>query len=73
MVIDCFKEDNPLIQKKLKEVTVEEGLEIATKLFQILNEKKDGIGSGKRRRDNYTDGGSSTKWYSRYLSAQTDF
>jgi len=44
MVIDCFKEDNPLIQKKLKEVTVEEGLEIATKLFQILNERKDGIG-----------------------------
>ena len=28
MVIDCSKEDNPLIQKKLKEVTVEEGLEI---------------------------------------------
>ena len=44
MVIDCFKEDNPLIQKKLKEVTVEEGLEIATKLFQILNERGDGIG-----------------------------
>ena len=44
MVIDCFKKDNPLIQKKLKEVTVEEGLEIATKLFQILNERKDGIG-----------------------------
>jgi len=44
MVIDCFKEDNPLIQKKLKEVSVEEGLEIATKLFQILNERKDGIG-----------------------------
>ena len=44
MVIDCFKEDNPLIQKKLKEVTVEEGMEIATKLFQILNERGDGIG-----------------------------
>ena len=44
MVIDCFKQDNPLIQKKLKEVTVEEGLEIATKLFQILNERGDGIG-----------------------------
>ena len=43
-VIDCFKKDNPLIQKKLKEVTVEEGLEIATKLFQILNERGDGIG-----------------------------
>ena len=44
MVIDCFKEDNPLIQKKLKEVTVEEGMEIATKLFKILNERGDGIG-----------------------------
>jgi len=44
MVIDCFKEDNPLIQKKLKEVSVEEGLEIATKLFEILNERGDGIG-----------------------------
>jgi len=43
-VIDCFKEDNPLIQKKLREVSVEEGLEIATELFQILNKRKDGIG-----------------------------
>ena len=43
-IIDCVKEDNPLIQKKLKEVSVEEGLEIATKLFQVLNRRKDGIG-----------------------------
>ena len=43
-VIDCFKEDNPLIQKKLREVSVEEGLEIATALFQILNKRGDGIG-----------------------------
>ena len=43
-VIDCFKEDNPLIQKKLREVSVEEGLEIATELFQILNQRGDGIG-----------------------------
>jgi len=43
-VIDCFKEDNPLIQKKLREVSVEEGLEIATELFQILNKRGDGIG-----------------------------
>ena len=43
-VIDCTKNTNPLIHKKLKEVTVEEGLAIATKLFQILNERKDGIG-----------------------------
>jgi len=43
-VIDCFKDDNPLIQKKLREVSVEEGLEIATELFQILNKRGDGIG-----------------------------
>ena len=43
-VIECFKEDNPLIQKKLREVSVEEGLEIATELFQILNKRGDGIG-----------------------------
>ena len=43
-VIDCFKEDNPLIQKKLRRVSVEEGYEIATKLFQILNKRGDGIG-----------------------------
>ena len=43
-VVNCIKEYNPVIQKKLKEVSVEEGLEIATELFNILNERKDGIG-----------------------------
>ena len=43
-VINCYKEDNPLIKKKLREVSVEEGLAIAKELFQILNERKDGIG-----------------------------
>ena len=43
-VIDCFKEDNPIIQKTLKKVSVEEGLEIAAELLQILNKRKDGIG-----------------------------
>ena len=43
-VINCFKEDNPLIQKTLRRVTVEEGEKIATELFQILNERGDGIG-----------------------------
>jgi len=43
-VINCYKENNPVINKKLREVSVEEGLEIATELFQILNERKDGIG-----------------------------
>ena len=43
-VINCFKKDNPLIQKKLRRVTVEEGYDIARKLFQILNKRGDGIG-----------------------------
>ena len=43
-VINCYKENNPVINKKLREVSVEEGMEIATELFQILNERKDGIG-----------------------------
>ena len=43
-VINCFKEDNPLINKKLRKVTVDEGLSIAKDLFNILSERKDGIG-----------------------------
>ena len=43
-VINCYKDNNPVINKKLKEVSVEDGMEIATKLFQILNKGKDGIG-----------------------------
>ena len=43
-VVNCLKHDNPLIHKKLKEVSIEEGMAIATKLFQILNKKGDGIG-----------------------------
>ena len=43
-VINCTKENNPLIHKKLREVSVEEGLSIATELFQILNKRGDGIG-----------------------------
>ena len=43
-VINCLKEDNPVIQKKLRRVTVEEGEKIATELFEILNRRKDGIG-----------------------------
>ena len=43
-VINCFKEDNPIIQKKLRRVSVEEGEEIAAELFQILNKRGDGIG-----------------------------
>ena len=43
-VIDCLKHDNPVIKKKLREVSVEEGLVIAEELFQILNKRGDGIG-----------------------------
>ena len=43
-IINCLKEHNPVINKKLKEVTVDEGLSIAKDLFNILAERKDGIG-----------------------------
>ena len=43
-VINCNQNNNPLINKKLREVSVEEGLAIAEELFQILNERGDGIG-----------------------------
>jgi len=43
-VINCHQENNPVINKKLREVSVEEGRLIATELFQILNKRKDGIG-----------------------------
>ena len=43
-VINCLTEDNPVINKKLRKVSVDEGLKIAEELFTILNERKDGIG-----------------------------
>jgi len=43
-VINCFKENNPVINKKLRKVSVDEGLHIAKDLFTILAERKDGIG-----------------------------
>ena len=43
-VINCLKENNPVINKKLKEVSIDEGLSIAKDLFNILAERKDGIG-----------------------------
>jgi len=43
-VINCLKENNPLIKKPLREVSVEEGMEIAKELFDILNKRQDGIG-----------------------------
>ena len=43
-IINCFKEENPVINKKLRKVSVDEGLKIAEELFNILSERKDGIG-----------------------------
>jgi len=43
-VINCLKENNPVINKKLRKVSVDEGLKIAEILFTTLNERKDGIG-----------------------------
>ena len=43
-VINCFKENNPLINKPLRKVSVDEGMEIAKELFDILNKRQDGIG-----------------------------
>ena len=43
-IINCLKENNPVINKKLKEVSIEEGNKIAAELLTILAERKDGIG-----------------------------
>ena len=43
-IINCFKEENPVINKKLRKVSVDEGLKIAEELLKILSERKDGIG-----------------------------
>jgi len=43
-VINCFKENNPVINKKLRKVSVNEGLSIAKDLFNVLAKRKDGIG-----------------------------
>jgi len=43
-VINCNKNTNPYIKQQCKEVSVEEGLAIAEKLFQILDKRGDGVG-----------------------------
>jgi peptide deformylase len=43
-IIDCSKENNPVINKKLRKVSIDEGLHIAKDLFNILSKRKDGIG-----------------------------
>ena len=40
-VINCLKEHNPVINKKLKKVSIDEGLSIAKDLFNILAKRKD--------------------------------
>ena len=42
--INCLHENYPLIKSQLKKVSVEEGMKIATELFEILAQRKDGIG-----------------------------
>jgi len=43
-VINCLNEDNPVINKKLRKVSVDEGIKIAEELLNILSEREDGIG-----------------------------
>ena len=43
-IINCFKEVNPVINRELRKVSIDEGLEIAKELFNILSKRKDGIG-----------------------------
>ena len=43
-IINCLVNHNSVINSKLREVSVEEGLAIAEELFQILNKRGDGIG-----------------------------
>ena len=43
-VINCFKENNTVINKKLRKVSVDEGIKIAEELLNILSEREDGIG-----------------------------
>ena len=43
-IINCLKDKNPIINMKLRTVSVEEGLEIAKELLEILVERKDAIG-----------------------------
>jgi len=43
-IINCLKENNPSINRVAKKVSIEEGLEIATELFNILAKDKSGIG-----------------------------
>ena len=38
-IINCLKEDNPVINKKLRKVSIDEGLSIAKDLFNILAER----------------------------------
>ena len=43
-VINCYSKNNPVINKKLRKVSIDEGLKIATELLEILATRKDSIG-----------------------------
>ena len=43
-IINCLKEKNPIINTKLRTVSVGEGLEVAKELLEILSDRKDAIG-----------------------------
>ena len=43
-VVNCFKEDNPLIHKKLREVSVEEGETIKENYFRYLTKEETELG-----------------------------
>jgi peptide deformylase len=43
-IINCLKEKNHIINKVAKKVSVNDGLKIATELFEILNKQKTAIG-----------------------------
>ena len=42
-VIDCFKENNPLIQKNLERLQLKKEWLLPKELFEILNKRKDVI------------------------------
>jgi len=43
-VINCYTDNNPVINKKLRKASVGEGLKIAEELLNILSKRKDSIG-----------------------------
>ena len=44
-IINCLKEENNVIKKKLKEVSVEEGMAVQRNYFKYLTKEKTGLAS----------------------------